>query len=1176
MGQDFFYMWDDNDPMKSGQLYKTLFENAGDGIFIMSAEKFLECNPMTLKIYGCSTKEDIIGRTPMEFSPEFQPDGQASLTKAMIYINEAICGNPQKFYWRHIRKDGTPFDAEVGLNSLQIGNETFLQAIVRDITELREANRRIQKSETLFRTAFDVAATGKAMLNLDDGFIRVNESFSRIYGYSSNDIQSLRWTELTHPEDKALEKQKLKYLLSGEIPYINLLSRKRTKAGHYLHVNLNAIVVWDNDEKPVYLLIDTIDLTQIVQSQRMIAESERRYRVLFEGAPVSIGIIDMDQHIVAFNPEAIKMFGYADYELAQLKVDKLISSADDLDIIIKELDQEKHLSNRVLLVRSKDGREFFVNASFTKFQREGESNVMVVALDIDDAQKKEQKLKASEQRFRKMATNIQDGMLIVEDNVAIFCNHRMSEITGYNLEEFSELDELKLATPEERNRIEGIRDHALKTGLLPRELEYWMLSKNGRRKYIRNRYSYLDQTIPPRSYFIFMSDITENKRAELIQSFVQNMTNAILQTESTEAFYKVIQVEINEILPAQNISIGLLDEQENILEFVYSEGDPIGKRVSISGTLSEMVIHNRKPLLLDQVEMNTLEKQGKANLRGKAAQSWLGVPLFYLDKIIGLIVIQDFEKKDAYGVDELKIMEILGNSIALSIIKKKNQDELDKLSRSVDHSPVNVVITNVNGEIEYVNKKFEEITGYTAQEVVGQNPRLLQSGLTPEETYEEMWSTLKDGKDWKGILVNKKKDGETYWEEAHISPFFDRDGRVTHFVAVKEDVTSKREAQQELVKAKEKAEESDKLKSTFMATMSHELRTPLNAVLGFSELLREVDNIEDVKEFSKTIHNSGLNLLEIIEDIFEITSLETGQTLVEKRDFRLSDLYSDLYEFTLRRLDAELKELDVELNFPDQLNSHNVLCDYQKVKKIFEYLIGNAVKFTMQGKIQIGCFIDENNRIVHYVKDTGVGISRDKQEIIFESFRQADDTHTRKFGGTGLGLAITKKFIELMGGEIWLESKLDFGTSFYFCIHDIGFSNEQEKKVVKNADSVDLSGFTILVTEDEESNYLYLETVLEKLKARILWAENGRQAIEMCSKEKVDIILMDMKMPVMNGFDATREIKAKHPNLPIIAQTALAMPGDEQRVKDAGCDSYITKPIRKSALYSLLVEFLNK
>lgn len=412
------------------------------------------------------------------------------------------------------------------------------------------------------------------------------------------------------------------------------------------------------------------------------------------------------------------------------------------------------------------------------------------------------------------------------------------------------------------------------------------------------------------------------------------------------------------------------------------------------------------------------------------------------------------------------------------------------------------------------------------------------------------------------------------------------DVEILEFIADQISISIDRiKSEEDLKTALEKATEADKLKSSFLATMSHELRTPLNAIIGFSDIVSDDLSIEEIVSYCKTINSSGTHLLKIVEELFDITLIESGEVKINKENFEISALLHEVHEIiTVEKVKAGKNQLEVIKIIPPNGENLVINTDPSKLKQILINLIKNALKFTETGHVKYGFKILKQGRksmFEFFIEDTGIGIQIDKQEFIFDIFRQVEDSHTRIFGGTGIGLSISKKLTELLGGEIRVESTEGIGSSFYFTIP---YEEGCASKKIMDIESINISAKskkaedkknTILVVEDVEPSFELLKIILEKFGYKILWAKNGEEAIKQCEENSIiDLVLMDINMPKMNGYEATKAIKEFRPYLPIIAQTAYAIAGDRKKSLLAGCDDYITKPVKQMVLIEIIKKYL--
>ncbi|MCD6555605.1 MAG: response regulator, partial [Bacteroidales bacterium] len=421
-----------------------------------------------------------------------------------------------------------------------------------------------------------------------------------------------------------------------------------------------------------------------------------------------------------------------------------------------------------------------------------------------------------------------------------------------------------------------------------------------------------------------------------------------------------------------------------------------------------------------------------------------------------------------------------------------------------------------------------------------------------------------------------RPNGELRDVRASATVITDNKGNVTNAIGVTIDITEKNKAQEETLKAKEKAEESDRLKTEFINNMSHEIRTPMNGILGFSELLSTPDLAQEkLINYISIIQNSGKQLMRIIDDILEISKLGTKQVKAIENKVYLNDLFLELFSIFDIRAKENKTPLYLKKGLPD--TESMVLTDSSKLNKILSNLLENALKFTNKGFIEFGYRL-KNDTVVIYVKDTGIGIKPEKQEIIFERFSQEEKEVSEHAGGLGLGLSIAKENAELLGGTITLESEKGKGSTFYITIPYKPVENNNIIKTKKTT-MTDKKTQTILIAEDEEVNFIYIETLLEYFVKDliVLHAIDGKQAVELCKERSdIDFVLMDLKMPVMDGYEATKLIKEFRPDLPVIAQTAYSTPEEKEKALKAGCDDFISKPISKEIFSKVIDKYKTK
>jgi PAS domain S-box-containing protein len=585
---------------------------------------------------------------------------------------------------------------------------------------------------------------------------------------------------------------------------------------------------------------------------------------------------------------------------------------------------------------------------------------------------------------------------------------------------------------------------------------------------------------------------------------------------------------------------------------------------------------------LEKIQLETqleLEKKDFA-IRKRNALIYSFITGFIAIFIIAIILLKLFRQKTkANALLKQQNEEITRSD---NIIKKINKalTENEEMLRSIfDASPSSIVVINQESTIIDCNNTCLSMFGTINKRDI-LNKKMDQLFVPDQisiarDRFTKVFETAKLEKQ-EYFLV--RRDGSTFNAEITGGLIKDNNGHFSACVLIITDITERLHFIENLKHAKAEAEESDRLKTAFLANMSHEIRTPMNSIIGFSNLLNEPElNQEKKEQYLQHILKSSNLLLNLIDDIIDISKIEAGQININPVGCQINEILKDLFFSTRDTLKND--NIEMRLNLPADSDGYSLKTDPLRLRQILTNLLGNALKFTEKGFIELGYTIKKGEpklTIEFYVKDTGIGIPKNKQGIIFDRFRQVDDSRTRKFGGTGLGLAISRRLVDLLGGSIWVESETGEGSTFFF---SLPFENGFPEAVIQpepfNGIKYDWNKKTILIAEDENSNFELLKASIYRTHVRIIRAMNGEEAVEYVRRNNnIDLVLMDIRMPRLNGYDATRQIKLMKPQLPVISITAYAMSEDETKSMEAGCDMYISKPIRPSNLLTLLNEFL--
>jgi PAS domain S-box-containing protein len=783
-----------------------------------------------------------------------------------------------------------------------------------------------------------------------------------------------------------------------------------------------------------------------------------------------------------------------------------------------------------------------------------------------ERKKSEKALCESENKFRNYIESAPDSIFVVDDTGRyIDVNEAACQMLGYSKNELEKKFIHDLLAEESMEAGLAHFKELTETGKARSEL--WHKHKDGS----IHLFSIAAVKLSENRFLGFAKDITKRIRAEeslakseegLKQaqeiSHLGNWNIDLVNQKTTWSgeMYNIFGVKKDEVQPSTELLISHIhpDDRERMMNFMKD---------------------SEKDLISSSSTFRIVRKGGKIRniyTENRFALNKKGNPV----GIYG--IIQDITERIQAELElrESKaLMEAVVENVPLMIFLKEAKD-------------LRFVIFNHAGE---------ELLGYDRSALLGKN----NLDLFPPEQAEHFMAKDREVLDGNiGMLdipeepIQTAKKGQRLLHTQKIC-IRGSDGTTKYLLGISEDITDRKQAEEKikekneelnainisLEEAKEKAEESDKLKSIFLTNLSHELRTPLNGILGFSQLITSTDDKEQIIDFAKIINKSGNQLFTIIEDLFIVSSILSGNVTKKITSVQLSDLL-DKARFVINdeilRSDKEGLAFSVFEKIKEE--QIEVKADKDMFGEIIRKLIRNAIKFTPCGKIEVGYRVENNEKIIFYVSDTGIGIPIEKQGIIFDFFRQVEESSTKEFGGIGSGLAICKNFSENMNGTITVESKPGKGSIFCLTLPLVTEQPEkQTSSIINNNDElkIDLSNKTVLVVDDIDANRFYLQYILQEMGSKVLLAEDGQIALDLIKKTKsIDLILMDLNMPVMDGYESTKLIKKIRPDIPVIAQSAYAMPEHMGKAKKSGCDAFVQKPINVKELVNTMKECLMK
>ncbi|MDE2598841.1 MAG: PAS domain S-box protein [Rhodocyclaceae bacterium] len=753
--------------------------------------------------------------------------------------------------------------------------------------------------------------------------------------------------------------------------------------------------------------------------------------------------------------------------------------------------------------------------------------------------------------------------------------------------------------------------------------EYRMRCKNGDYCWVMNRGRVIEYSAAgePLRFLGTQTDITALKHAEArlrrasqFYAALSHCNEHIMRCESRDELLKQVCEDAVIYGGIQMAWVGLVEEDGRVIP-VASAGEGLSYLDGLQATSDAYSPYGQGPTGTAVRENhpvwcnNFLQKESTgpwhSRMEERKWQASAALPLQCNNRVVGAFSLYSRDADTFDDAIESLLQEMAVNiSFALERFEREaeiaqQKKQMARLLQAVEQSTNTVVITNLEARIEYANPSFERTTGYTLDEVRNRNPRVLQSGKTPRATYEDMWAHLSRGESWKGEFINRRKDGSELTEFVHISPVREADGTITHYLAIKQDITDVKSAQEALAKlnseleakvlqrtqelelARQEAEHANLAKSEFLANMSHEIRTPMNAIVGHIQLLRRSALNREQHDQLKKMEGAGAHLLSLINDILDLSKIEAGHLELEQTDFDLIALLDNVY--TMMTATAGKKGLALQTQadgVPRSLRG-----DPTRLRQALINYVSNAVKFTHQGSVTIAVeLLEESNDDLYLrfkVSDTGIGIPQEKLTRLFRAFEQADASTTRQYGGTGLGLSITRHFARLMGGEVGCTSNEGEGSTFWFTAHLKHGHSQEPPAVAHPPQDIESAlarhaGARILLADDVEINREVIQLLLEPTGLIIDSAENGAQAVALAAMSEYRLVLMDIQMPIMDGFNATQEIHRLpgRESLPVIALTANVFVEDRRRCIEAGMVDFIPKPVSQDELFAKMLYWL--
>lgn len=1112
---------------------------------------------------------------------------------------------------RYIRKDKSFVWCEISISAIkdQDDNVVNIIGVINDITERRKAKIELQKSESRLIEAQALSKVGSWETDLSFTDVIWSRETARIYEIDAKATQFTLEDFLSrvHPEDRLLVETIFVHSIKK-----NSLNRFEhriiTPSGIEKIIEEHWKIIHDNQGKPIRAIGTSHDITERRRIDEKLKLSSEKFQNLvnsIEGIVWEADANTFNFRYVSKQAERLLGFSVEEWYTEGFWANHLHPDDKDKTLTYCASQTKQMLAHDFSYpFISKEGKTIWLRDIVNVVVEDGKPRwLRGVMFDNTHLKETNLLLSESEEKYRGLVENSPDGILIYVENKIAFINdegirmlgaNNKEEIIGQPVFQYVHPDSLENIVQKmnevshDKNASEIIEEKFITIDGISFDVEI---------KAIPTLYEHKP------AVQVIVHDITQRKQTALelnkinrVYALISQINDLIIRTHNQqELFHEICNIAVD-FGKFRMSWIGLLNENHKIITAAFA-GHEKGYFTDSNITTILNVPEGRGPtgiamregrtVICNDIANDPMMKPWRDDALKRGYSSVISIPIIVRNKKIGAFNLYSEETNFFSSEEEISLLEkiILNIAFALETIqieedRKQTEEKIRQLSQAVEQSPVTIVITNTNGEIEYANPKFVETTGYTIEEVLGKNPRFLKSGHTSPNEYNELWQTLSVGKEWHGEFHNKRKDGSFFWESATISPIINAKGESTHFIAIKEDITERKIAEQELINAKLRAEESDRLKLVFLANMSHEIRTPMNGILGFTELLKAPHLTGDEQqEYINIIEKSGKRMLNIINDIISISKIESGLIELSLSETNINEEIKYIHNF----FQPETKQKGIQLYISKELpTKYSIIkTDREKLYAILSNLVKNAIKFTNEGAIEFGCEKKGSN-IEFFVKDSGIGISKSQKEVVFERFRQANETISRSHEGSGLGLAISKAYVEMLGGKIWVESEEGKGSTFYFTI-PYHFEPELLEKIVIEKTNGDvkeenkINNLKVLIVEDDAISKLLITIAVKPYSKEIIKVCNGFEAIEACrNNPDIDLVMMDINMPKMGGYEATKQIRKFNKDLVIIAQTANGMQSDRDEAIASGCTDYISKPINIVSLSKLIQEYFNK
>ncbi len=1189
------------------EFYKSMFHSSIDSIFVSDErEIIIDVNETTLHTHQ-GTREEIINHSVKSFCDRYQYDYGAIHQGIQTAWEQ---GNG-KVDLQVLNRHNQLILRELVLKRIQYTkDQTVVVAFGKALYQSQISQKIISESESQFRTIANYAPVLLRMSNPQNDFYFFSKQWLEFTGRTVEAEIDDGWLDSVYPKDLQRVKSHLNISFKTQSKY-EIVYRLRRSDDQYRWIVEKGVPYLDARNEFRGYIASAVDITEQKHAEeeakrvQLIKETKSRFQEALEGVNLMGISVETDGTVTMCNNYWQKVTGYTKEE---------IIGKSYFDLFVQESERPERwnefnktlqnggfweTSERTILTKTGDVRYIQFNSVILNNEQGELGGLTKVGKDITENREVMRALKQSNEALQDLFDNSNDLIFICSmRGKFLFVNKTFKKKTGYTNKELKKMNMLDLLHGDTKKSTLTTVQRIINGETIYNFITI-LSQKEGGNIYVEGSVTCRFENGKPTAIRGILHDTTDKIRAEKAQTLYYSIANLTVRTKNLDQFYQSIHRELGNVIQAKNFYIKLYDDNREEMSYHYyvdeafaSGGLEIRQNRQGRG-LAEYVVASRKALFLYEEEIKALAENKQLTLSGPPPKIWIGVPLKFENEVIGLISVKSYRDRNIYTIKDLELLDFVSGQIALAIQRKRNEEIL-----STQTAQLQAIFESSSHMMWSVNRKwaltsFNQNYADSLQRQYGISPTLnkrliqLSNKMRKTDHYEE-WqerykNAFKGDKQYFEVKSGTSEDG-VWWREVYLNPIRLEDGRIEEVSAISHDITQKKLVEQEVIRAKEIAEKSLKVKERFLANMSHEIRTPMNGIIGMIDLMMDTPLEKKQQEYMYTIKKSSETLLNILNDILDLSKLEAGKMALHPKPVDVRFMVEKVYTLFLQQAKAKNNFLSYQV---DPKIPYFLEADETRLIQIISNLMSNAIKFTEDGQVSLKFTLaaqrEEAVHLLVEVADTGLGISPEDQNRLFSTFTQLDNSSSKSYSGTGLGLAISKELCRLMNGDIGVISQIGEGSTFWFTFESKPTDEKPEGYLMDDWDfsSKDYFGDyrpQILIVDDNIVNRKVASEILNNAGCIIALAESGYQALEKVQQHQYDLIFMDIQMPGMDGVETTRAIRAL--NLadlpPIIAMTAYSMKEDRERFLSEGLDDYISKPVKAQSLIQKVQEHILK